>query len=219
MSLIQLNNISKNYIGRDNALKDINFQVNEGEFIALMGESGSGKTTLLNILGLIDEASQGEYLFEQTSIKAFSENQRTLFRRQKLGFVFQFFNLLPTLNVTENVAIPLYLNKAKNPISVAREKLAQVGILELKDRALNTLSGGQMQRVAIARALVHKPKLILADEPTGNLDQQSAQEILEILKRLKKEENITIIMATHSAQAALYADKTLHILDGSFIDN
>lgn len=219
MSLIQLKNISKSYIGRENALKDINLQINEGEFIALMGESGSGKTTLLNILGLIDEASEGEYLFENASIKDFTEDERTLFRRKKLGFVFQFFNLLPTLNVTENVAIPLHLNKVKNSVSLAREKLAQVGILELKDRALNTLSGGQMQRVAIARALVHKPKLILADEPTGNLDQKSAQEILEILKRLNKEENITIIMATHSLQAALYADRNLHILDGNFINS
>jgi putative ABC transport system ATP-binding protein len=219
MGLIELKNISKSYQGRENALKNINLEIEQGQFIALMGESGSGKTTLLNILGLIDSASEGEYLFENIQTKAFSENQRTIFRREKLGFIFQFFNLLPALNVTENVAIPLYLNKIKNPIAIAREKLAQVGILELKDRPLDTLSGGQKQRVAIARALVHKPKLILADEPTGNLDSESARAICGILQRLKKEENITIIMATHSLQAASFADKTINILDGSFIDN
>jgi len=214
MNLIELKNISKSYSSFECALSDVNLNIKEKEFIALMGESGAGKTSLLNILGLIDQPSAGEYSFEGISIGNYSDDERTLFRRKKLGFIFQFFNLLPSLNVADNVAIPLHLNGVKKHIEIVREKLAQVSILELKDRPLNTLSGGQMQRVAIARALVHKPKLILADEPTGNLDSKTAVGILELLVRLRNEEGITIVMATHSQQAATYADRTLTLLDG-----
>jgi ABC-type lipoprotein export system ATPase subunit len=212
--LIELQNIKKSYSLFENALNGISLNIQQGEFIALMGESGSGKTSLLNILGLIDRPTGGDYLFGGVSVSSFDEAGRTLFRRTKLGFIFQFFNLLPSLNVTENVAIPLHLNGAKDYLAQVREKLAQVGILELKDRPLNTLSGGQMQRVAIARALVHKPKMILADEPTGNLDSKNADSILELLARIRREEDLTIVMATHSKTAASYTDKTLTIVDG-----
>lgn len=217
MSFIELKNISKTYNQQESALNQVNLNITAGEFIALTGESGAGKTSLLNILGLVDLSSSGEYLFEGISVSEFSEDQRTLFRRQKLGFIFQFFNLFNSLNVAENVAIPLYLNGIKNTKAIVREKLAQIGILELHDRPLNTLSGGQLQRVAIARAMVHKPKLILADEPTGNLDSKNALAILELLTRLKKEENITIIMATHSTQASNIADQVYQVADGNLI--
>ncbi len=214
MAFIQLKNIVKSYTQHEVALNGVNLDIECGEFIALMGESGSGKTSLLNILGLIDNPSSGDYFFESESVSTFNDTQRTLFRRQKMGFIFQFFNLLPALNVTENVGIPLHLNGVKDYMGAVREKLAQVGILELKDRPLNTLSGGQMQRVAIARALVHKPRLILADEPTGNLDSKSATTVLEVLSRIRKEENLTIVMATHSKQAATYANRVLTMVDG-----
>lgn len=218
MNLIQLKQISKSYSPTEKALKEINLEIKSGEFIALMGESGSGKTSLLNILGLIDEPSTGEYLFESENVGSYDEDRRTHFRRKKLGFIFQFFNLLPALNVIDNVALPLHLNGIKHYKEVVREKLAQVGILELKDRPLNTLSGGQMQRVAIARAIAHNPKLILADEPTGNLDKNTAKDILELMVRLKKEDNITIVMATHSKTASLFADRVLSISDGLLVD-
>ncbi len=217
MSFIELKNISKTYNQQESALNQVNLNITTGEFIALTGESGAGKTSLLNILGLVDQPSSGEYLFEGIPVSDFSEDQRTLFRRQKLGFIFQFFNLFNSLNVAENVAIPLYLNGIKNTKAIVREKLAQIGISELHDRPLNTLSGGQLQRVAIARAMVHKPKLILADEPTGNLDSKNALAILELLTRLKKEENITIIMATHSTQASNIADQVYQVADGNLI--
>ena len=214
-TLIELSNISKTYSRFETALINVNLKLQKGEFIALMGESGSGKTSLLNILGLIDQPNSGNYLFEGVSVNKYSDKERTLFRRRKLGFIFQFFNLLPALNVADNVAIPLHLNDIKNYQGLIREKLAQVGILELKDRPLNTLSGGQMQRVAIARALVHKPKLILADEPTGNLDSKTAIGILELLTRLRNEEGVSIVMATHGKQAASYADRVLTLSDGA----
>jgi ABC-type lipoprotein export system ATPase subunit len=217
MSLIELKDIKKSYSQYEDALKSVNLSIQEGEFVALMGESGSGKTSLLNILGLIDQASSGQYLFENADISSYNETQRTLFRRHKLGFIFQFFNLLPALNVTENIAIPLYLNGVKEVNKLIEEKLTQVGILELKDRPLNTLSGGQLQRVAIARALIHKPKLILADEPTGNLDSKTANEIIELLRKLNKEEKVTIVMATHSQHAAEFTDRTLTVIDGCIV--
>ncbi len=216
MDFIELKNISKTYNNQEeSALREVDLSIETGQFIALTGESGAGKTSLLNILGLIDQPSSGEYLFEGISVSKFSEDERTLFRRQKLGFIFQFFNLFDSLNVSDNVAIPLYLNGMKSTKALVREKLAQIGISELQDRPLNTLSGGQLQRVAIARAIVHKPKLILADEPTGNLDSKNALAILELLNRLKKEENITIIMATHSSQASNMADQVYQVIDGN----
>lgn len=214
MNFIELKGVSKSYSELDKALSSVNMSVGRGELISIMGESGAGKTSLLNILGLVDKPSSGDYIFEGQSISNYNEQKRTLFRRQKLGFIFQFFNLLPSLDVTDNVAVPLHLNGVKDYKEVVREKLAQVGILELKDRPINTLSGGQMQRVAIARAIAHNPSLILADEPTGNLDSKTAESIMQLLVRLKKEENVTIIMATHSQQASFYADKVLNIVDG-----
>jgi putative ABC transport system ATP-binding protein len=215
MALIQLSKITKSFSEVEIALSNIDLNIEGGEFIALMGESGAGKTSLLNIIGLIDKPTSGEYIFDDKPTQDLTENERTLFRRQKMGFIFQFFNLLPGLDVKDNVSIPLHLNGVKDYTEKVREKLAQVGILELKDRQLNTLSGGQLQRVAIARALVHKPKLILADEPTGNLDSKTAGEVMELLHRIKREENVTIIMATHSNHAASFADKTLKVVDGT----
>jgi ABC-type lipoprotein export system ATPase subunit len=221
MSFIELKDIVKSYFSSKeagfDALKQINLDIKQGEFTALMGESGSGKTSLLNILGLVDQPSSGVYLFDGQTVSNFSEDQRTQFRKKNLGFIFQFFNLLPTLNVLDNVALPLHLNASSNTKEVIREKLAQVGIAELIDRSLNTLSGGQLQRVAIARAIVHNPKFILADEPTGNLDSKTALEILELLKRLNRENNITIVMATHSKIAANSADKIIYLADGKLV--
>lgn len=214
--LIELKNLSKKYSSSEIALNQINLKIQQGESIALMGESGAGKTSLLNILALIDEPSEGEYFFEGSLVSKHTDDERTLLRRKKLGFVFQFFNLLPSLTVSENIAIPLHLNGIKKTREAVEEKLEQIGMLDFRDRPINTLSGGQMQRIAIARALVHKPKLILADELTGSLDSKTATDILEILFELKLKENFTLIMATHSHQVALYADSTLRIVDGSF---
>ena len=188
--------------------------IGKGEFVALMGESGSGKTSLLNILGLIDQPSSGEYFFDDQNVAGLNEKERTLFRRKKLGFIFQFFNLLPALSVKENIALPLHLNGIRNYEKVVKERLSQVGIPELEGRSLNTLSGGQMQRVAIARALIHEPSFILADEPTGNLDSKTAEDILSLLVKIRKENDLTIIMVTHSHESAHHADRKVEIIDG-----
>jgi putative ABC transport system ATP-binding protein len=213
--LIKLQNITKHYSeSSEPALRGIDLHIGKGEFVALMGESGSGKTSLLNILGLIDQPSSGEYFFGDQNVAGLNEKERTLFRRKKLGFIFQFFNLLPALSVKENIALPLHLNGIRNYEKVVKERLSQVGIPELEGRSLNTLSGGQMQRVAIARALIHEPSFILADEPTGNLDSKTAEDILSLLVKIRKENNLTIIMVTHSHESANHADRKVEIIDG-----
>ncbi|MCI5945152.1 MAG: ABC transporter ATP-binding protein [Eubacterium sp.] len=216
--LLELKNIYKDYIQENiviPVLKDINVSVDEGEYLAIMGPSGSGKTTLMNIIGCLDRPTKGDYLLEGESIINYNENRLSDLRLKTLGFVFQSFNLLPKQSALDNVSLPLgYAGvPPKKRKEIAFEALKKVG---LEDRARfrpSQLSGGQQQRVAIARALVNKPKIILADEPTGALDSRSGVQVMNLFQQLN-EEGVTIIMITHDASIAAHAKRTVRILDG-----
>lgn len=198
------------------ALDDVHMHVNKGEFVAVMGPSGSGKSTLLQLLGGLDLPSGGDVMIDDIAMKDLSEKERTLFRRRHIGFVFQHYQLLPTLTVEENIALPLDADKvSKIEIKTKVAKLIKAMGLEGKEGLFpNVLSGGQQQRVAIARALSTNPRLILADEPTGNLDRKIGTEILQLLSRLHKNEHQTIVMVTHDIFAAGYADRVMMLKDG-----
>lgn len=196
-------------------LKNINLTVNEGDYIAIMGPSGSGKTTLMNIIGCLDVATSGKYLLEGEDVSKAKDNRMADIRNQKIGFVFQQFNLLPKLTAVENVALPLLyrdIEKSKR-FKMAEEALEKVGLGERKKFLPNELSGGQCQRVAIARAIAGSPRLLLADEPTGALDTKSGEQIMELFKKLN-DEGATIIMITHEQEIANCAKKIYHIRDG-----
>ena len=187
-----------------------------GEFIAILGRSGSGKSTLLNLISGIDRADCGRIWLDGVELTALDERQRTLFRRRQIGFIFQFFNLLPTLSVLENVTLPLELN-GMNPHQArprAKALLQEVGLGDRLDTFPDRLSGGEQQRVAIARALVHDPRLVLADEPTGNLDETSGEQVLALLDRLTRQAGKNLLLVTHSRQAASYADRVLVLREG-----
>lgn len=216
--MIELNNIGKIYGVEESAstvLKNIDLTIREGEFLAIMGPSGSGKSTLLNILGTLDVPSSGSYTFLDTDISKLTNNQRALFRRYLLGFVFQGFNLLKKTSALENVEMPLiYLGiPLKEREERSREALIKVGLEGRMDYEPSKLSGGQQQRVAIARAIVTKPKVLIADEPTGNLDTKRSHEIMQILKNFNND-GITIVMVTHEEEIAEYASRVLHVRDG-----
>ena len=200
------------------ALNNVNIEVNEGEFVAIMGPSGCGKSTLLNILGLLDNPTEGEYYLNGTEVSKYTEAQRTSLRKGVIGFVFQSFNLIDELNVYENIELPLlYMgvpaSERKQRIEQAMERMA---ISHRAKHFPQQLSGGQQQRVAIARAVVANPKLILADEPTGNLDSKNGKEVMDLLKELNKE-GTTIVMVTHSQHDASFAYRTVHLFDGSVV--
>ena len=200
------------------ALTDVNIEVNEGEFVAVMGPSGCGKSTLLNILGLLDNPTGGEYYLNGTEVSKFSEAQRTSLRKGVIGFVFQSFNLIDELNVYENIELPLlYMgvpaSERKQRIEQAMERMA---ISHRAKHFPQQLSGGQQQRVAIARAVVANPKLILADEPTGNLDSKNGKEVMDLLKELNRE-GTTIVMVTHSQHDAGFADRIINLFDGQVV--
>ncbi len=200
------------------ALNDVNIEVNEGEFVAIMGPSGCGKSTLLNILGLLDNPTAGEYYLNGTEVSKFTESQRTSLRKGVIGFVFQSFNLIDELNVYENIELPLlYMSvpqaERKRRVEQAMERM---GIMHRVKHFPQQLSGGQQQRVAIARAVVAGPKLILADEPTGNLDSKNGKEVMDLLKELNKE-GTTIVMVTHSQHDAGFADRIINLFDGQVV--
>lgn len=201
-------------------LKDINLMLKPGEFTVLLGQSGSGKSTLLNLISGIDQADQGSICIGDTEITALDEKSRTLFRRDRIGFVFQFFNLIPTLTVLENVTLPQELagKSAKEAKTSAMALLEQVGIGDRGDAYPDKLSGGQQQRVAIARALAHEPDLILADEPTGNLDEETGEIVLKLLLDLTTQGGKTLIMATHNPEIAKQAERVLRVQDGHLVD-
>jgi putative ABC transport system ATP-binding protein len=218
--LIRLENLSKFYGAGSNAiaaLHDANLTIQAGEFITIHGRSGSGKSTLLNLISGIDLPTSGKIFVDNMEITTMNENDLTLFRRDRIGFVFQFFNLLPTLTVLENVLLPGQLNSHSAP--KLRERgmslLSQLGIVERWKALPDQLSGGQQQRVAIARSLINDPQIILADEPTGNLDSETGLHILEILKNLSQDQGKTILLATHSLEAARFADRIFQIKDGA----
>jgi ABC-type lipoprotein export system ATPase subunit len=217
MLILSLQNVSKDYLSdgqRVQALSSLSLDVKRGEFVALAGRSGCGKSTLLNLAGAMDFPTSGQVLLDGVSTSSLKDAGLTQLRREKVGFIFQSFQLLHTLTVFENVELPLLLAGIPNPREAARERLAWVELGELGHRYPHQLSGGQMQRVAIARALIHSPSILLADEPTGNLDTTTGNIILELLRRLTRERNTATIMATHSLEAAALADKVVRLRDG-----
>jgi putative ABC transport system ATP-binding protein len=221
--MITVSNVSKVYSlesGDFYALKNNNMKIQKGEFVAIMGPSGSGKSTLLQLLGGLDLPTSGEIQVDGIHLNNLNEKERTLFRRTKVGFVFQNYQLLPMMTVGENIALSLSANNAsKSTINATVQKLLTDVNLQGKESAFpSQLSGGQQQRVAIARALAMKPSLILADEPTGNLDQKNGEDILQLLSELNKEEQITVVMVTHDQQAAQVADRKIVVRDGLIME-
>lgn len=219
--MIRLENISKSFRTDEIetlALRGVNMEVRKGEFVAIMGPSGCGKTTLLNVVGLIDSPSEGKYFLDGSDVSKLGESDMTRLRRGSIGFVFQSFNLIDELTVEENVELPLkYLGiKKKERRQRVHELLRRLSISHRSLHYPQQLSGGQQQRVAIARAVVSSPRLILADEPTGNLDSKNGVEVMELLKELHNDGH-TIIMVTHSERDALYADRKINLFDGQVI--
>ena len=218
-TLIELRGVTRVYGTGDAevaALGGVDLVIDAGEFVAIMGPSGSGKSTCMNVLGCLDTPTAGEYLFSGVDLARLDMRQRALFRRHYLGFVFQGFNLLSRTSALENVELPLLYRgvPAARRRARAKEALALVGLTGRESHAPNELSGGQQQRVAIARAIVTDPAVLLADEPTGNLDRARSREILELLARLNAERGITVLVVTHDAEIAAYARRSVHFLDG-----
>ena len=220
--MVDVRNISKRYEGKRtvHALRGVSFKVEKGEMVAAMGPSGCGKSTLLNMLGGLDRPSEGTIIIDGTDISTLDDNGLTRLRREKIGFVFQFFNLLPTLTARENVALPLHLagTGRKEAVARASELLEMVGLKDREDHLPDELSGGEQQRVAMARALALRPPLILADEPTGNLDSKSGQEVLTLFKKLQNQFQTTVIMVTHDFKAAAFCGRILRMQDGQLIN-
>jgi len=222
MSLIQLCAVEKSYeveARRVHALQGVELSVERGEFLAIVGRSGCGKSTLLNLLGGMDRPSSGKVMVDGKDVAALDERGLTLYRRQTVGIVFQFFNLMPLLTATENTALPALLagKPKKESLTRARTLLESVGLSHRLDQSASLLSGGEMQRVAVARALINDPSLILADEPTGNLDSTSAQSVLDALSTLARQNGKTVVMVTHSREAAGIADTIREMRDGKFV--
>lgn len=221
--MIDCKNLTKDYVDGDNitnVLKGVSFHIKKGEFVAIMGPSGSGKSTIMNILGLLDTSTRGTYLLDGKDVSKLSDDTQAEIRARKIGFVFQSFNLLTRTSVLRNVMLPLtYLDMpVKDRETKAKQSLISAGFPEDKWHNLsNHLSGGQIQRVAIARALVNDPSIILADEPTGNLDSATGEIVLATFKKLNKEEGRTIILITHELDVAKHADRIIHVRDGNII--
>jgi len=217
MPILSLQNVRKEYSTDGQpvrALDGVSLDVEAGQFVALVGRSGCGKSTLLNLAGAMDFPTSGSVLLDGVATSSLKDGELTKLRREKVGFIFQSFQLLNTLTVLGNVELPLLLAGRTNARDSARERLRWVELDGLGERYPHQLSGGQMQRVGIARALIHGPKLLLADEPTGNLDSTTGNVILELLRRLSREQNTATVMATHSAEAAALADVVVHLRDG-----
>lgn len=222
--VIEIQNIKRNFqVGDEtvHALRGVSFNINEGEFVTIMGTSGSGKSTLLNILGCLDTPTSGEYLLDDIPVRTMSKPQRAVLRNRKIGFVFQSYNLLPKTTAVENVELPLMYNSAVNASERRRraiESLQAVGLGDRLEHKSNQMSGGQMQRVAIARALVNNPAVILADEATGNLDSRTSFEILVLFQKLHAEGR-TIIFVTHNPELSQYSSRNIRLRDGQVIED
>ncbi|MHA1853002.1 MAG: ABC transporter ATP-binding protein [Candidatus Heimdallarchaeaceae archaeon] len=225
MNVIKLKNVNKYYNrGKENelhVLKNINLEISEGEFVTIMGPSGSGKTTLLDIMGALLKADDGKVFIDGNELSMLNDSQLAKIRREKLGFIFQQFNLIASLTALENVSLPLRIaNKPKNEaINKAKELLKLVGLEKRINHRPNQLSGGEQQRVAIARALANDPKIILADEPTGNLDTKTGEKIIKLLNELNKKKNYTIVIVTHDPKISIYAERIINLKDGEIIKN
>lgn len=222
VEILRCENVTKVY-GSGNsqvvALDHINLSVQKGEFVAIVGASGSGKSTLLHILGNVDQPTEGKVVIEGTNISEMNRTQAAIFRRRKVGLVYQFYNLIPTLTVRKNILIPLLLDKRKPNQEYFDHIVHSLGIADRLDFLPNQLSGGQQQRVAIARSLIYRPALLLADEPTGNLDRKNGREIIDLLKLSNRNLNQTILLITHDEKIALEADRMITIEDGKIISD
>ena len=220
MEILKCENVRKVYGARNNqvvALDHINLSVQKGEFVAIVGASGSGKSTLLHILGSVDKPTDGKVLIEGTDSSTMNRTQAAIFRRRKVGLVYQFYNLIPTLTVRKNILMPLLLDK-RNPNKEYFEKIVHsLGIEDKLEALPSQLSGGQQQRVAIARSLIYRPALLLADEPTGNLDRKNGEEIIDLLKLSNRNLEQTILLITHDEKIALEADRVITIEDGKIV--
>lgn len=222
-AILEIRNLTKMFGSGDTAvtvLRDVNLSVRRGEFISLMGESGSGKSTLLYQVGCLDRPSSGSILFDGTDLTHLKDEEQAVLRRKHIGFVFQFYNLIPNLSVQDNILLPVTMDgqKASDYNNQLEELLEIVGLKDKRNCLPRELSGGQQQRVAIARAVIMSPELLLADEPTGNLDSVSSQEIMKLFSRLNREKNITILQVTHSEEMAAYGSKILYLLDGQLAE-
>lgn len=217
MEILRVENLTKVYGKGENevrALEGVSFSVEKGEFVAIIGPSGSGKSTLLHILGAVDEPSSGKVFMDGKDVFKQNEEQLAIFRRRQVGLVYQFYNLIPVLDVVENITLPVQLDGRKVNRERLREMVALLGLHGREKHLPNQLSGGQQQRVSIGRALMNSPSVVLADEPTGNLDSKNSQEIMELLKKSNKKYNQTLIMITHDENIALQADRIIAIEDG-----
>lgn len=212
--MITFQNISKIYQVGDQevkALDDVSFSIEKGKFTIILGPSGSGKSTMLNLLGGMDQATSGSFLFEDTDVTRLNDKELSKYRKDVVGFVFQFYNLVPSLTALENISIAAHLTKNEKQAELFLEK---VGLFHRKNNFPNQLSGGEMQRVSIARALAKKPKLLLCDEPTGALDSKTGQKIIELLKETSAGKDVAVVMVTHNAEFEKYADKVIYLKDG-----
>ncbi|MNW39713.1 ABC transporter ATP-binding protein YtrE [compost metagenome] len=221
MDLLEVRTISKTYGTGEaavNALKNVNFSIPKGEFVAIVGESGSGKSTLLNMIGALDTPTSGKVFIDGNDIFGMKDEKLTIFRRRNIGFVFQAFNLIPELNVEQNITFPVLLDYKKPDQAYVEEILTVLSLKDRRNHLPRQLSGGQQQRVAIGRALITRPMMILADEPTGNLDSQNSSEVISLLKTASKRYQQTIIMITHNRSIASAADRVLQVSDGVLTD-
>lgn len=222
MEILRCENVRKVYGSGNNqvvALDHIDLSVQKGEFVAIVGASGSGKSTLLHILGSVDQPTEGNILIEGTDISTMNQTQAAIFRRRKVGLVYQFYNLIPTLTVRKNILMPLLLDKRKPNQEYFDQIIHSLGIEDKLDALPSQLSGGQQQRAAIARSLIYRPALLLADEPTGNLDRKNGKEIIDLLKLSNRNLNQTILLITHDEKIALEADRMITIEDGKIISD
>ncbi len=221
MNLLEVNNICKTYGSGEtavHALKKVSFSVPKGEYVAIVGESGSGKSTLLNMIGALDTPTSGKVIIGGKEIFSMNDNRLTVFRRRNIGFIFQAFNLIPELTVEQNIIFPVLLDYQKPDRKYLEELLTVLNLKERRNHLPSQLSGGQQQRVAIGRALITRPSLILADEPTGNLDTQNSSEVIALLKEASRKYEQTIIMITHNRSIAQSADRILQVSDGVLTD-
>ena len=217
MKILEIQNLSKTYGKGDvmvRALDNVSFSVEKGEFVAIVGPSGSGKSTLLHILGGVDTPTSGTVIIDKTDISSLDETALAIFRRRQIGLIYQFYNLIPILTVEENLTLPLLLDGRKPDKARLNDIITKLGLTNRIDHLPNQLSGGQQQRVSIGRALINEPSVILADEPTGNLDSKNSREIVELLKYYNREYNQTLIIITHDEDIALQADRIISIEDG-----
>ena len=220
-SLIRTEDITKSYIQENQVLKGINLEIQEGEFVSILGESGSGKTTLLSILGGMETPTTGKVFFKDLELSNLKEKELANLRRTEIGFVFQFFNLAPYLNVEENIFLPLVLDGKNKKVYMERfnSLVETLQIKDILDKFPSNISGGEQQRVAICKSLIYSPELILLDEPTGNLDSKNANEIMVLLRDINETQGTTIIQVTHSEQNAQFGDRIIRILDGQIIED